>query len=353
MTTYPIDLHHPNPTSLVTGRTTLFFDLSIWIRLARRKTPEAATAADRLTALVTEGRLVCPVSWPVYSELLHHDFESALPIAQLMDVLSLGLAYPQDNELITTEIQHYVDALATDREPSPLTPHELYVPIAGILATNAGMTWPPEFPAPASEQERLTTEFAATIRSFTMTDLITMARSHLPKPDHGAPEYHRAWNERFTAAKGNRTVMRRIEEEYQMTNTLLPNLAKTTKTLSPPDRRRFHERLMALPTNKHGGVSTAILEHLPVLRTRTELMAITGFNPNRKGDLHDFYDIEVMIAPVAHADAFVAQDKWITHLLTRETDLLTRNNTEHLSNIHALVTHLNTMSGGLPAKPPE
>jgi hypothetical protein len=334
---YPIDLRHPAATPLVGGRKVLFLDLSIWIRLTRRRTAEDAAAADRLVELVKGGRVFCPVSWPLLSELHHgHNFESALPIAQLMDELCNGLSFTNDTELISSEIEQYVRDLVAGTE-SGLTADEIYVSVSGFLSRQTNIVWPDEFPAPADERLAVTIQMANRISALTVTDYIQMGRDDLPLPDTNKdPEYQRAWQERFDFSKGDRKVMRRVEEEYALKSWFLPELQQSTSKLSFLQRLTFNARLQALPLNHYQRASTAMLERMPAARTKIELMAIMGFNPNRKGSVHDFYDVHQMIAPLAYADAYVAHDRWIRHLLTRETDILSRNGVTYLPDVPAL-----------------
>jgi hypothetical protein len=134
--------------------------------------------------------------------------------------------------------------------------------------------------------------------------------------------------------------MRRIEAEYQIRTQLLPRVKSATDRLTLLDRLTFHARLTSLPKDQYDGASTSMLKQLPTLRTKIELMSIMGFNPSRKGGMHDFFDIEIMIAPLAHANAFAAEDKWITHLLTKETTLLQENDVQYLSSASALLDYL-------------
>ena len=336
-TAYPIDLSHPSAQSLAAGRKVLFLDLSVWIRLARKRSAEDAATAARLLESVSGGRVLCPISWPLLSELQHgHSFASALPIARLMDDLCLGLAFAMDTELVSSEIENFVQDLVAGTQ-GELTADELYVSVAGFLSRTGTIVWPDEFPATPDERLATTIQIANRISAMTVTDLIQMAGNDLPLPDTDKnPEYQRAWQKRFDFAKGNRRVMRRVEEEDALKSWLLPELERAANKLAFLDRLTYNARLRSLPRNRYQGVSTAVLERMPAARTKIELMAIMGFNPKRRGSVNDFYDIQQMIVPLAYADAFAAQDKWIRELLTRDTDLLPRNGVRYLSDVPAL-----------------
>jgi hypothetical protein len=342
---YPVDLRHPAAAPLVAGRKVLSLDLSIWIRLARKKTADDEKAVLRLQELVDAGRVFCPISWPLLSELQHgHNFESALPIARLMDDLCLGLAFANDRELIRSEITQYVGDLLNGTENS-LAASEVYVLVSGHLSSRTHIVWPDDFPTSPEKRTAVTIQMADRLAALTVSDLITMARDSLPLPDTDRDlEYERAWKERFAFAKGDRTVMRRWEEEHAIKTWILPELKTATDRLSFLDRLTFIARLKALPRNRYQGVSAAMLERLPLIRTKVELMAIMGFNPNRKGTLNDFYDIETMIAPLAYADAFAAQDRWIKYLLTNETNILAANQVTYLPDVPALTGWLDEVS---------
>lgn len=259
-----------------------------------------------------------------------------------MDEFSLGLAYANDTELVAAEIANFVVGVVRGT-PARLRPDRLYVPFSGAVGTHAVITWPAAFPAPADEQHRLTREFEKRIRAGTLTAFIDGARNDLPRPELHADDdldYHRAWNERFSFAKGNRKVMRRIELEHQITTVLLPGIQNCANQLSFLDRLTFHARLTALPLDEYDRVATSILEHLPALRARIEIMSVMGFNPHRKGTMQDFYDAEIMIAPLAYADAFAAHDRWIKQLLTKDSTILQSSRVRYLQDIPTLLAYL-------------
>ena len=342
-TAYPLDLSHPDPEPLLANRTVLFLDSSIWYQLARKRPPEAAQACDRLRALVQQGQVLCPVSWPLISELRKQTQASALPIAELMDECSLGLSYANDNELITAEIRQFVHGLINDT-PIALAPKQVYVPITGFISTSASIVWPAGFPATPEQQIATNEQLLVGIRAMTLTRLVSGSPDNFQQPEtvHD-PGYQKAWKERFAFAHGDRSVMRRVEQEYQLHNVFLPELKKETDKLLFLDRLTFHARLKKMPLDQYGGAATAIFEQLPALRTKTEVMAIMGFNPHRKGTMNDFYDAEIMIAPLAYANAFAAHDRWVTHLLTNESTILSTNHVRYLPTAETLLGYLNEL----------
>jgi hypothetical protein len=259
-----------------------------------------------------------------------------------MDEFSLGLAYANDIELFAAEIENFVTGLMRGT-PIRIRSEDLYASIIGAVSTKAQIVWPAGFPAPLEEQRALTIEMEMGGRAMTLTSMVDGSRGDFRRTQRHADDeldYHRAWSERFSVARGDRSVMRRIEQEYQIETVLLPELKKSTDQLSLPDRLTFLARLAALPLDRYEGAATAILDQLPALRTKVEILAVMGFNPSRKGTLHDFYDAEIMIAPLAYADAFAAHDKWIKQILTKDSTILQTSSLRYVENVPSLLDYL-------------
>jgi predicted nucleic acid-binding protein len=333
-----VDLTPEDLRLRVAGRAVIGLDTSVWIRLARRKSSMDADVADFLRQLVGDGKVLCPVSWPLIHELLASSYDRALPVARLMDQLCLGIAFRQDTEIIAVEVARSLEALRGDPQ-ARLGPTDVYTSVMGCFGTQAKLIWPADFPATEAERLATTAEFESRMRSLTLAEVVSMARASLPREESRSAEdldYERAWRERFAFARGDRAVMRRIEEEYHIKKLVLPALQRLTSGMSLGERIQMLSAIRTLPLNRYGGVSATILNEARLFRTRIEILAVMGFNPSRRGSLNDFFDVEIMAAPLAYAAAFAAHDKWIRYLLTHESAMLSSNGVVFLESVSAL-----------------
>jgi hypothetical protein len=76
-----------------------------------------------------------------------------------------------------------------------------------------------------------------------------------------------------------------------------------------------HGYINSLPKDKDGTHSTAVLERMPAHKNMAEVMAVGGLDPNRTDKINDFYDLQLIIIPMAYADVVFATDRWIRELM--------------------------------------
>jgi hypothetical protein len=54
---------------------------------------------------------------------------------------------------------------------------------------------------------------------------------------------------------------------------------------------------------------------MPTFSAYTEICIVSGFDTNRKDNLNDFYDRELLIYGLSYSSVFFAIDKWISTLV--------------------------------------
>jgi len=96
---------------LLDGRKIIYLDTKFWIYLRQ---PEEARAPDTvreikrlLYAGVKAGKLICPMSFPLYVELQTQPLERRLQTAKIMDDLSLGLSLDGPEHVYGTELTRF------------------------------------------------------------------------------------------------------------------------------------------------------------------------------------------------------------------------------------------------------
>jgi hypothetical protein len=135
--------------------------------------------------------------------------------------------------------------------------------------------------------------------------------------------------ERWEVTRGDWDKLLRIEEESIARNYMLPFLSKLPLEL----KFAVLSIINSLPKDKYGGHMQAILESLPALKNHIEIMALSGINPLRKAKPSDFFDLEMLSAPLAYADAFVSQDKWMKDMVCNRGRFLERTKCKYISSL--------------------
>src|SRR5437773_935282 len=79
--------------SKVKDKITIFLDTNGWIEMRDDKCPIAGRVRERLKNLVSEGRVICPLSWGLIEELFKQSHDSRKRTARLMEELTLNVAY--------------------------------------------------------------------------------------------------------------------------------------------------------------------------------------------------------------------------------------------------------------------
>lgn len=329
----------------VANRLSIPLDINVWNFLARDVSAEATRAKELLRDLVARGKVFCPVSFSVITELFKQNYESALRTGSLMEELSLNISFAIDKEIYNKEVKYFLQRFVDGKEIG-LEKGDIYVPILAFVGTPGGLLFPAEFPASEEKREKFTQEFAAQISALKLTDLIHNFKSILPFPLFQylpTPEYSEVWKERWDYAKGNKEKMRDVEQDYYVRQVLIPELQKESARLPNEARQRFINFIKSLPQNKPARASREILENMPALKNAVEILTITGYDPNRKATMNDFFDIQMMVTPLAYADALVATDKWIRHLLTTQSSVFDVKSALYIPSLSDFVTYLNSL----------
>jgi hypothetical protein len=311
--TEPIRLGPESLDPALSARTILFLDTNIWIDLAEQRSDEACRCFQLLTTGVTSGRLLCPVAAPLLWELFKQNYESAQRVAQVMDSLSLSTSFAAPSEVHSIEAVWCAQGLLRGSVIS-VPRSNLLVPIISYLSSDSYLefsdTWP------AEQRKEAATLAASRLRNLNISQLVKIRRSALPQPEPvQPPQFAAAHQRRAEHARNNKRKAWLIEAHAVASRELLPRLAALKSRLPPDSQAAFLAATSALPRGDFGTRLTGLLKHTPSLLVRAEIMTLAGFDTNRKDSMRDFYDREMMIIPLAYADAFASHDRWIRHIL--------------------------------------
>ena len=108
MKEYPVEIKENTIPEKLKGRTSLFFDINVWIDLADSKSPLANRIKRLLKVLVEDRKILCPLFAPVIWELYKQQYDSILRVGELMEELSLNLWFAPKEEVFRKEATNFV-----------------------------------------------------------------------------------------------------------------------------------------------------------------------------------------------------------------------------------------------------
>jgi hypothetical protein len=115
----------------------VYLDSNYWINLRRaansRTNPAHVKLLDILRKKVAAGVLLCPISESTFVELMKQcDPETRRSTSALIDVLSQGVAFVDENQRISTEISYFLHSKGTTKSVHPLE-HLVWCKLSYVL----------------------------------------------------------------------------------------------------------------------------------------------------------------------------------------------------------------------------
>lgn len=296
----------------ISSRTLLFLDTNIWIDLAEQATEDSRECLSRLHEAVTAGRLLCPLSAPLIWELYKQNHASALRVAKIMDDLSLSTTFVSTNEVLTVEVECFIQSILTG-EPLSIPRRALLVPFVSYLSTNSQIEFPESWLA--ENREKFMSLFTERMKVMTVTNFVDMAKAYFPKPERKIPPpFSQVHKRRAEYTKGDKKKAWWVEAHSIMTSMVLPKLNAIRSKLPIQSQLAILAAINCLPQDGFKSRIIALFERMPSLFVRTEVMTLSGLDTNRKDSMRDFYDLEMLDIPFAYSDAFASQDRWLRHI---------------------------------------
>lgn len=322
----------------IKNRKALYLDMNVWIDIVEEKLPIFKQLKATLLNLANDGVVFCPLSAPLIWELYKQDFPSQLRVAKLMETLSLNVSFAITEEVFFWEMVVFMHKMLGE-ESTGIMANKIYVPVTAYLSSHYQLLFPAEWPeSHISTFERV---FSGKLSSLSLIELIKMRGNslgnHLKRIN--TSRYSNAVKKLWETTRGNKKKISRVKEEAIARQYILPFLKKLPLELKIP----FTAYLKSLPKDQYGGCMKTILESLPAIKNHTEIMAIASLDPKRKDKPSDFFDLDMMAIPLAYADVFVSQDKWIRDLLINRGTILKRNTCQYFSNLPDFERSLKTM----------
>ena len=131
-----------------------------------------------------------------------------------------------------------------------------------------------------------------------------------------APKFQAANIKKREFCKGEKTKMKRIEQEYIANSIILPRFNEMVSILTLEQQSFIINKLDKLPkSKKYGGVLEHMLSFMPSLSSYVQITTVSGYDINRKDTDNDFFDKEILIYGLSYASIFVAFDRWLKDLI--------------------------------------
>lgn len=299
------------------GRKSIFLDSNMWITLADEKTNQAKLVKELLKKLVSDELVFCPLNHAILWELYKQNKDSAFRTSKLMEELSLNISFAWCDDIFNQEIENFIFNITNTKKNT-----NTYVPVIEYLSTD---------------------ELSDKFKNLTLSDFISIINNTLPRNEIKPPELFSIRKKRREFAKGNKKNAWKVEATFLANEYILPKINNVLSTLSLNDKAKFLTYLDSFAKDEYDSCLSAILEKMPALRNYAEIITIANFDINRKNSMNDFYDIEMLIIPLAYADVVVSHDKWVKYLILHENNFEKINNTQYISNLSNFEAYLDKL----------
>lgn len=294
------------------NRKTFLFDISVWNTLADGE-DRSIEVCETLIALRNKGVLFCPLSAPAIWELRKQAGTSFMRTAKLMEELSLNVTFRGIDQLFDYEIAHFIQYLLTD-EFTPLSIDELFWPLLSYLSPSFSLINSAD--QITEEQKIFNDGLSERIQNISLTSLMEILGEKSSPGSKQAPKFQAANIKKREFCKGEKTKMKRIEQEYIANSIILPRFNEMVSILTLEQQSFIINKLDKLPkSKKYGGVLEHMLSFMPSLSSYVKITTVSGYDINRKDTDNDFFDKEILIYGLSYASIFVAFDRWLKDLI--------------------------------------
>jgi hypothetical protein len=309
----------------VSSKTRIYLDTKYWLLLRDVATGRSYIKAhkallQKLLELVQSGRVVCPVSDMLLSELLtQSDSETRMATAEVMDQLSGGIAIVTLEERIQTEILHWIRTYTL--------PKEVVLPLNQLVWTKSahfyGYALPIKTGFPLKDEATVQKAWFDTLGLVSIAELLRAVGSDNITPLLNPPDIASQLNEgKFTNIVSGYSfkelllneVRGGVDAYWPYFRTALASLFESTTSKRPimtddDEIRNITTNLIvaAIENEKIGA-------HLPSLRILTGINATIRWNSNRKYKRGDWMDMMHAAISLPYCDVFLTDRSFATLL---------------------------------------
>jgi hypothetical protein len=318
----------------IRNRRCVFLDTNAWIHMSDEVDNTARRVRDDLRARVAVGTVFCPVSWGTLEELFLQAGDSLPRTAALMEELSLNACFIMRSELFQWEFARSLGRCLGASDYDSLK--GIFTSPAAFTSSRPCITFdlPADQIAPAIANAQA--EFQKEMALIGIAEL-TRRVDDGTRIDGTPPAYSEAARKAKELYKSNRNKLFAAEAQnciiMYIRPLLGPRISPTSTDVFPSAVSQKWLAQFAGPGGDEG-FYRRLLGELPALNNFVDLMVEADMQPSRKDSNNHFMDNEILVAPLAYADAFVSTDKGIRNLL-RNTNrrLLARTKCEYCDNL--------------------
>lgn len=333
------------------GRRKIYLDACFWI-LARdvalgvRDDAPARKLLHHLRRGVSNGQLVCPISAPMFLEMMkqRHTPTRRLGTARLIDELSLGVSMVPSHTIVATEIHAFL--LRVGGNTDLYSMQELvWTKVAYVLGD---LYLSLELLSPADELTLQKADFDHRW-SLSLSEMLDMIGDNSPPSDRHN-ELSRKTNELNALHKDE---LRSFAQTYDIELRGIIELAGDTAAdvyehlaqkagyeLPPSSEERADTVKMCRNLLYHAFQKTETKKALRSLHIGASIHASMRWDKNRKFKPNDYYDFEHATAALSYCDAFLTEGP-LHDLVTRpQVNLEAVNGCRVFSDIEPAVDHL-------------
>lgn len=299
----------------VMTRERVYLDKCFWIHLraARTRAPSPPGAPDLLTVLsaaVSAGRLICPISDALFLELMKQsDPTTRRATAELIDELSCGVALSTEPERVATEVAHFFHASA-GRDVFPLE-HLVWTKVPHVL----GIQLPVPTAFPEDEQIVIQKAFFDHLWDIPLSTMIETIGSAWPHASPFSDLANRLNRDNAAHASSMKSFARVYRDEINGALELAAPIAADVlhdmarKALGPTARPSTSEQetivkqclgLLRAAVRKPAGQRALRTLHAGAL-----LHAALRWNRTQKLEANDLFDFHHAEAALGYCDVFL------------------------------------------------
>ena len=207
---------------------------------------------------------------------------------------------------------------------------DLFVPLFAYLSSEFSLEGFPDDTQPDSLEE-FKKVLSDQLAAITLSQLLEMRNDNVSAylKAYPVPNYAANAKKLREFTRGDKDKAFRIEARTVAERSILPVLDRLPLLV----KIRLGRELTSLPQDKDGSHLTALLDHLPAIKNHIEIMAISSQDPNRKDQINDFFDHDLLPIPLAYCDVLVAEDKRINMAIKNRSSHLRTNTCTFFGNI--------------------
>jgi hypothetical protein len=299
---------------LLDGRKIIYLDTKFWVYLRQ---PSLSRAQDTIREIkrllyagVEAGKLICPMSFPIYLELQTQPIELRLETAKIMDDLSLGVSLDGPEHVYGTELTRFFIENSSHLRHLAWTVVTAWTKIGTLF----GESYPPRGILPEPMETAMDKALFDKLWNATVTDMATLDEEPM-KPTSVAEQINEERKQfprdgkSFQALYGDELHglldfnKHLIEASLRDIAGLVLNPAQISTSTAPDQvpTAAFVSLVKQATTMRRGQLG------IPMQRTQAALHAFLRLDEQRPFQTNDANDIRHTASAMAYSDVFLTE----------------------------------------------